>query len=264
MSIRINRESVAALCLSAATVGILAVAVVAQERDRAKIPDQYKWNLADIYPTDAAWRAAKDKLARRAAAAAAVSREARLVGRDAGRRARQAVRARQGAVAPLRLREHARRPGHARRDAPGHAAGDGAARRHVRRARRRSSSRRSSKPDKATLERFIASEPRLKIYRFYLEDVAPARGAHAQRRGGEAARRRRPAGRRVRRTSSTSCRTPISRIRRSRSATAGRSRSIRPRYSRSARAAESRRSREGDVGVLQEPRRVSAGRSARR
>src|SRR3954464_2573455 len=35
----------------------------AQERDRAKIPDQYKWNLADIYPTEAAWRAAKEQLA---------------------------------------------------------------------------------------------------------------------------------------------------------------------------------------------------------
>ena len=35
---------------------------VAQERDRAKIPDQYKWNLADIYPSDEAWRAAKEKL----------------------------------------------------------------------------------------------------------------------------------------------------------------------------------------------------------
>jgi oligoendopeptidase F len=34
----------------------------AQERDRAKIPDKYKWNLADLYPTDDAWRAAKDKL----------------------------------------------------------------------------------------------------------------------------------------------------------------------------------------------------------
>jgi oligoendopeptidase F len=33
-----------------------------QERDRARIPDKYKWNLADLYPSDAAWRAAKDKL----------------------------------------------------------------------------------------------------------------------------------------------------------------------------------------------------------
>ncbi len=33
-----------------------------EERDRSKIPDQFKWNLADIYPTDAAWKAAKEKL----------------------------------------------------------------------------------------------------------------------------------------------------------------------------------------------------------
>ena len=35
----------------------------AQERDRAKVPEKYTWNLADIYPTEAAWRAAKDALA---------------------------------------------------------------------------------------------------------------------------------------------------------------------------------------------------------
>jgi oligoendopeptidase F len=33
----------------------------AQTRERDTIPDQYKWNLADIYPTDAAWKAAKEK-----------------------------------------------------------------------------------------------------------------------------------------------------------------------------------------------------------
>ncbi|HTY10059.1 MAG TPA: oligoendopeptidase F [Bacteroidota bacterium] len=37
-------------------------AAVAQERDRAKIPDRDKWNLTDIYPSDDAWRAAKEKL----------------------------------------------------------------------------------------------------------------------------------------------------------------------------------------------------------
>ena len=41
---------------------LLTLTSVAQERDRAKTPDKYKWDLADIYPTDAAWRAAKDKL----------------------------------------------------------------------------------------------------------------------------------------------------------------------------------------------------------
>jgi oligoendopeptidase F len=35
--------------------------LVGQEKDRTKIPDKYKWNLTDIYPTDQAWQDAKDK-----------------------------------------------------------------------------------------------------------------------------------------------------------------------------------------------------------
>jgi oligoendopeptidase F len=41
----------------------LTVAGLAQERNRVKIPEKYKWNLADLYPDDAAWRAAKDRIA---------------------------------------------------------------------------------------------------------------------------------------------------------------------------------------------------------
>jgi oligoendopeptidase F len=37
--------------------------LAAQERDRSKIEDKYKWNLADIYPSDAAWREAKNRMA---------------------------------------------------------------------------------------------------------------------------------------------------------------------------------------------------------
>ncbi len=51
--------------LSLSLAGILfAVAAVtlSQEKDRTKIPDKYKWNLADIYPTDAAWKSAKEQL----------------------------------------------------------------------------------------------------------------------------------------------------------------------------------------------------------
>jgi oligoendopeptidase F len=51
-----------------ALIGLPALAVAtahiaAQERQRADIPDQYKWNLADIYPTVDAWRTAKAKTA---------------------------------------------------------------------------------------------------------------------------------------------------------------------------------------------------------
>ncbi len=46
----------------ACAIALLTLPSVAQDRDRAKIPDRYKWDLADIYPTEAAWRAAKSKL----------------------------------------------------------------------------------------------------------------------------------------------------------------------------------------------------------
>jgi oligoendopeptidase F len=36
-----------------------------QDRERSAIDDKYKWNLADIYPDLAAWRAAKAAVARR-------------------------------------------------------------------------------------------------------------------------------------------------------------------------------------------------------
>ena len=47
-----------ALCV---VVG-MSVAIFSQERDRAKVADKYKWNLADIYPSDAVWRAEKEKV----------------------------------------------------------------------------------------------------------------------------------------------------------------------------------------------------------
>jgi oligoendopeptidase F len=34
-----------------------------QARERASIPDKYKWNLTDLYESEPAWRAAKDKFA---------------------------------------------------------------------------------------------------------------------------------------------------------------------------------------------------------
>lgn len=34
---------------------------ISQERDRSKISDKYKWNLADIYPNDETWKKAKNQ-----------------------------------------------------------------------------------------------------------------------------------------------------------------------------------------------------------
>jgi len=42
----------------------MAALTTGQDRDRAAIGDKYRWNLADVYPSDAAWRAAKERTAR--------------------------------------------------------------------------------------------------------------------------------------------------------------------------------------------------------
>lgn len=55
------RPSAQALLVLAA-LSALTLAAVAQERDRANIPDTYKWNLAEIYPDTAAWRTAKARV----------------------------------------------------------------------------------------------------------------------------------------------------------------------------------------------------------
>ena len=44
------------------TVIAMTVMLAGQERDRAKVADAFKWNLADVYPSEAAWRAQKEKI----------------------------------------------------------------------------------------------------------------------------------------------------------------------------------------------------------
>jgi oligoendopeptidase F len=45
-----------------AAVTCMSVLTIGQERDRAKVDDKYKWNLADIYPDAAAWRKQKEAI----------------------------------------------------------------------------------------------------------------------------------------------------------------------------------------------------------
>ena len=44
-------------------LALLALPSPSQDHDRSKIPDQYKWDLTAIYPTDQEWRNQKEKLA---------------------------------------------------------------------------------------------------------------------------------------------------------------------------------------------------------
>src|SRR3954452_15543859 len=53
-------------CQGAITLALAATfapALAGQQQERASIPDKYRWDLSQIYPSDEAWRAAKDKLA---------------------------------------------------------------------------------------------------------------------------------------------------------------------------------------------------------
>src|SRR5262245_30650944 len=54
--------SVGVLSIAAASVFAVVLSAAVQERDRAKIPDQFKWDLTQIYAGDDAWRDAKEKL----------------------------------------------------------------------------------------------------------------------------------------------------------------------------------------------------------
>ena len=74
---RVTRRLVTGAILAA----VLGSALAAQERTRESIADKYKWNLADLYPSDAAWRAEKDALAADARPGQGVCRHAGPVGR---------------------------------------------------------------------------------------------------------------------------------------------------------------------------------------
>jgi oligoendopeptidase F len=50
------------LTFTLVTVIAMTVMLAGQERDRAKVPDALKWNLADVYPSETAWRAQKQKI----------------------------------------------------------------------------------------------------------------------------------------------------------------------------------------------------------
>ncbi|MQA30071.1 MAG: oligoendopeptidase F [Luteitalea sp.] len=155
---------------------LLAFPAVAQERDRARIPEKYKWNLAEIYPDDAAWRASKEKLAAalpqlrqfqgKLSASAAILADALDKQAEVDKElSRLYVYASMLADQDTR----ASGPEGMRQEMVQLAAAFGAQVSYI--------EPEILKADKGTIEKFIASEPRLKVYRFYLEDVV-RRAAH--------------------------------------------------------------------------------------
>ena len=151
-------------------------AAAAQERDRAKIPDQYKWNLADIYPDETAWRVAKDKVGAelpqlRQYQSQLASSASTLADALDKLYAFDKELSRLNTYASMLADQDTRDARH-----------QGMRQEIVQLAATFAAEAAYIEPEllragKATLDRFLAAEPRLKIYRFYVEDVA-RRAAH--------------------------------------------------------------------------------------
>lgn len=149
----------------------LTLSGLSQERDRLKIPEKYKWDLTDLYASDAAWRAAKEKAASEVPSLGQyrgkLSSSARTLADALDRMytvdkdlSRLFVYA--GLSADQDTRD-SRRQG-MRQEMTQLGAAFSAETSYV--------EPEILKIGKAMIEEFIASEPRLKVYRFYLEDIA--------------------------------------------------------------------------------------------
>ena len=158
------------------TLSVMALTMTgtAQDRDRSKIPEKYKWNLAEIFPSEAAWRAAKEKLAAEipqvgqykgklgtsAQVLADALEKTSALGKDLDR---------VYSYAAMLADEDTRDGGH-----------QGMKQEMVQLAAALSADAAYIEPevlrvDKPTIDRFIAAEPRLKVYTFYLNDIVRRR-----------------------------------------------------------------------------------------
>ncbi len=163
---RISLRPVAASVLIAS----LALVGAAQERDRSKIADKYKWNLAEIYPDIPAWRAAKEKLSveipkirqyqgKLASSPGTLADALETMSRLDKELSRLYVYASMLADQDTRASE----PQGMTQEMQQMGAAFGAAASYL--------EPEILKAGEATVDKFIAGEPRLKVYTFYLRDV---------------------------------------------------------------------------------------------
>ena len=54
------KQFIRALAVLSVAAGLAPAGLAAQQQERSNVPEKYRWNLAEIYPDDQAWRAAKD------------------------------------------------------------------------------------------------------------------------------------------------------------------------------------------------------------
>ena len=159
------------LGLAVAAVTCMSVLTIGQERDRAKVADKYKWNLADIYRDESAWRKQKEtvtaeisklnefrgKLGSSAQSLASALELATRLGKEL---TRLYVYASMLADTDTRVSE----PQGMQQEMQQIYARFGAEASFI--------EPEVLKVGSATIEKFIGSEPRLKVYTFYLRDIA--------------------------------------------------------------------------------------------
>jgi oligoendopeptidase F len=144
--------------------------VAAQERDRTRIEDKYKWNLAEIYPSVAAWRLEKERIAgqiprvkafegRLGTSAATLADALDTIFELDKTLARLSVYASMTGDQDTRVPE----PQGMRQEMQSLYAEFGAQSAYL--------APEILKVGRTAIERFLASEPRLKIYTFFLEDA---------------------------------------------------------------------------------------------
>ncbi len=173
-----SRKIAAYVTISILSFGLmgLTLTLTGQERDRLKILDKYKWNPADIYPDDQAWRSAKEQLAKElpqmkmfqgklgTSAATLANALDKYFGFDK-ELSRLYVYAQMLSDQDTRDATHLGMKQEMIQLAAAEAAEVAFLEPEILRF------------EKGKVDKFIRNEPRLKIYRFYLEDIA-RRSAH--------------------------------------------------------------------------------------
>jgi oligoendopeptidase F len=159
------------LLVVALAFALVAPTSLAQDRDRSQIPDRFKWNLTDLYPSDDVWRTAKDNVAggivllglfqdRLSSSAETLADTLDL--RNGLEQQVLRLSAYATMLADQDLRE-TRHEGMRQEVSQLRAAFD---------ARAAYIDPEILRIGGTTIQRFLASEPRLEPYRFYLEDIA--------------------------------------------------------------------------------------------
>jgi oligoendopeptidase F len=146
----------------------------AQEHDRSKVADEYKWDLTAIYPSDQAWRTAKEKLAA----------ELAKLGQFQGKLASSASQLADALETQSNFDKELSRlfvyAGMKSDEDTRVSTYQGMQQEMIQLGSVLGTESAFIEPeilkmDNATVERFVAQEPRLKVFRFYLEDIARRR-----------------------------------------------------------------------------------------